>query len=227
MFLKNLKRVIFYSYYPSKIWSFEIYTALKKLNILNGDIIDAPCGSGIIIYWLLKKKCLAKFNLIDISNENIQLAKEFLNNCVFPNQLDIQQENLYNLKEIKSNDTWLLINSLYLLPDLGKLMSIIKNRAEYLLGIFPYLDKKNYECYKSKFSSENININGMSAAETLNFFKLNGYNLIEKKDIIHIPFYCYFSKKRLVNFFLSQFFFLLEKIYKKDSYYWMGVFKRE
>ncbi len=66
-------------------------------------------------------------------------------------------------------------------------MSIIKDRAEYLVGIFPYIRiKKIMSAINQIFLVIILILMECQSAETLNLFKSNGFNLIEKKG--HHPY---------------------------------------
>jgi len=218
-----------YRQYPQKIWASEIITLLNEIGISEKGIIDAPCGNGIISYWLLMNKIKTQFFLYDISEERCAIAKKIIKKYDKDNRVKVESKNIYELEKFEQKNIWLLINSLYLLDDLDNLLHIIRDTAnsEYVIGIFPYLNKRNYECLKKADPSiEGININTMTANETIDFFSANGYELCKKKDITCIPIYCY-ARNPFVQIILSPFFNLLDRFLRNNNgYYWVASFKR-
>lgn len=228
--LKIIEELWRYRTYPHKKWADEIYSILNKhLNTTGCSIIDAPCGNGVITYWLLKKGIASNFLLIDLAEKGIQIAKNNLVTLTSSQQIEIINADIYRTNSLRSDDIWLLINSLYVFNDLTKLMEVMKKRVNFIIGIFPYLDRKNYLCLKKlRPVVEKINYSGMSAGDTIDFFSKQGYKMLQKKDITFIPFYCHRLNRPLLKFIISQLYIQMDNFYRnKNGYYWLGVFKRE
>ena len=161
----KIPNFLFYYRYPQNLWAKKIFKVISKLHFNEKiKIIDAPCGDGIITYWL-KKKLQNEFELYDISEEQIKIAQERLDlSCIY--KCDISNLKLDN----KYSNIWLLINSLYLLNDVKQI--ILNNKSiDYIIGVFPNIREMNYHCYKTSINSK-INTNEMDIDETISFFGL-------------------------------------------------------
>jgi len=137
----NIWDIVFH-HYPQYNWAQALTDELKILPIRKEDVFfDAPCGNGVISYWLKKNFPRQKFELNDKS--------AFFSKIVYlwsakNKNIQFKQNDLYNLPHSrKANDIWLLINSLYLFVNPRALIQNQKNRFKYIIGIFPYLEKQN------------------------------------------------------------------------------------
>lgn len=218
---------LIYSFrYPQFLWSKRISKILRGISKKHeiNLVIDAPCGDGIISYWLPRQ-----YNklLVDINENNIKKAKNLL-----PNNNSIYQDDLYNIKNnLKSNHkltVWMLINSLYLLPDITKLAGLLKDTSKYVIGIFPYQEHENYLHFGKRNYLESININIMSKEETISYFEINDFKNTYCEDLTFISNHKYKSNSGLINYFLGKLFIFLDFIApKKKGAYWLGVFEKE
>ena len=99
--------------------------------------------------------------------------------------MDYRIEDIFEF-HIEGNDhTWLLINSLYCLPDSDKLISGAKDKFKYVIAVFPDVKSANYKYFIKK----NPNFSNPSAIESKSnntkvaFHKWNGFF-----DAIKLPF---------------------------------------
>jgi len=225
-YLKNLLRNIFPSYYtrvlyysyPQYIWAKEIKKILNRINNPDFTIIDAPCGDGIISYWL-EKSFKNDFELYDISLKAIEKAKENIKGVkIFCN--DVANIPANNKKAI-----WLLINSFFLLSDIEDSIQKLRNRVDYIICIFPELTSKDFLLWK-KENPDYFHPNEMNFDDTVLFFANQGYQLYYQKKTIKISHY----SKRLSLFYplylrifnLCEFFFSARKSYSFN----LVVFKK-
>lgn len=213
---------IIYHKYPQYIWAGEINDFMESglIKGLKGrKIIDIPCGSGIISFWLKKKNPELDFELYDCDEKKIKFAKTFIGD------LTIAQKDVYEYSSDRNNDIWLFINSLYCLPDAEELLDRMKAHMEYVIGIFPYIDHPNYRTYIESRSGS-INPSEMNKAKTIELFRKNGYNLLKEKDVTFLCFYRIKSQVvRKPGLYLLGFF---DRFYRnKAGAYWIALFGPE
>jgi hypothetical protein len=210
----------FYYRYPQYLWAKEIKNILKSdiiPDIHSKNIIDAPCGDGVISFWV-KKSLKNPFYLYDIEKSRIQIAQKNIKGAT------IVEKNIFNLNLDSKNNVWLFINSLYCLPDKEMLLENMADQMEYILAIFPYTNHLNYKTFFLQ-NPGFINPSEMDKDQTILFFKEFHYNLILTKDITHISFY-----KKYFPFFnsiINKLYILSKRFSKnKPGAYWIGVFKK-
>lgn len=208
----------YYFRYPQYIWASEIYSILKGIDKLNERrIVDAPCGDGIISFWLKRKLKNLQFELYDLSEECVEIARRFIPdvNIICKDIFDVETKN-------RTEDVWLFINSLYCLKDGEMLIGRYSERMSYIIAVFPYIDHPNYHCFFKK-NPDFINYSEMDQGQTIQLFRKHGYDLSFEKNVIHIPYYCYRNfrgKLMLLN--------IIDRFFKANSgAYWISLFKRE
>lgn len=228
--VKIFRFVAFLRYYtyPGYLWAKEIHSLLPALIPNSSVILDAPCGDGIISYWLIKYHIKSNsFELYDISKKAIEKARHLIisQDTKIAKNIKICRQDVFQIEsKNKSEDTWLLINSLYCLPNIDELIDKFYDRIKFIIGIFPYIDHKNHKCFFRQFPNFK-NISEMNDVGTINFFKKHNYNLIEKKDITFISYFCFRNKYifRIVSPILN----IVDKFaHKQKGSYWIGVFER-
>ena len=133
--------------YPQAIWSDKIIELLNKNNILNSieNIYDVPGGFGAIAY-NMSKKIDRKYFIIDIDKNKINFAKKHISK----NKMVIKQDYLENIV-FNPKSLWLLINSFYLLENVNVVLDKHKSNIDYVVGLFPYTNSKNYYFFKKKY----------------------------------------------------------------------------
>lgn len=202
--------------YPQYLWAKEVYIILQKYNLLGRrTLIDAPCGNGVISYWLHKKFNINRIELIDNSEKQIGIAKKYLPS------MDISCEDILKLgSNSNEDDIWLFINSLYCLNDGELIINHMKKRSEYIIGIFPHIDHMNYKIFFEK-NPNFKNPTELNVSDTISLFNSSGYDLLCKKSITHFPFYKYnYRGSRIV-------FNLFDKLFSgRKGAYWISLFKR-
>lgn len=211
--------------YPQIIWSKEILLFLKKSSDYYKErIVDAPCGNGIIGY--VVHKGLPKSNLILLDND------PNLYNSIYAikgENVEIRVEDIFNLNLNSEHNTWLLINSLYCLPDSNKLISENRKYFEYVVAIFPRIQSRNFKHF-SKKNPNFPNPSVKSIQKTIDLFHENSYQILYKKNITRIPFHIwndFFDRYKLTFFLKNYVYNMLDKIlFFLPGHYTIIAFKR-
>ena len=210
-----------YFYYPQYRWAKRL-CALLPPYLTDGDtqIVDAPCGDGVISYWLLRSGRFAhRFQLFDRSPESIAQVERFT--AGHPAATAAACDIFTIPAAEPRRDVWLLVNSLYLLPEIDRLVAQMRPRFRVIIGIFPHLDRPNIRYYIRR-TGRDENINRMNVAETVAFFARHGYRLEHREDLGFI------SQFRWSGPGLRRLFNLLEPLAgKRQGNYWLGVFVRD
>lgn len=212
--------------YPHYHWVGAIEKVLSNAGLGNDvTFVDAPCGVGGISYWLIKRKIGTRYELLDISERAIQIAKPLQAWSERRGvEMSIDCKDIFDLdNSTPSNDVWLLINSLFLLPDADRLVEHMSNRAEHIVGLFPHIDRRNYLQYVAR--KPRTNTNPLNQEDTIAFFKSHGYQLREKQDVTFIPFYC--IPTNILRFVAIHFLNPIEYVVpKREGFYWVGLFSK-
>jgi hypothetical protein len=197
------KKLKLFFVYPQYIFAKHICKLIFR-NIDTDDInfIDAPCGNGVISYWMSKYLPNSKFNLYDIDKNSIDTFNTVNTNLnIVTEQKDIVDIDI-DINHKKTN-ILLLINSLYLLTERD---SFIENLTgvDYIVGVFPNINGKNFDCFLNYIYKNEFEIDAMTVEQTNVFFKEKGYEMIEGSYIISNNFYCMKFKRimrRVLIFF--------------------------
>lgn len=224
MFSKLLKKtsILIYFRFPQYIWAKKIcYIINEKVELKEFDLFDAPCGDGIVSYWVNKSHQGKNFILCDISRDKITAAKKYL----AEKNMEIYEGDIFDI-DLKNNSyIWLLINSVYLIQNIDVLINKLSGYCPYIIAIFPHIDHENYSYFKKK-NPEFVNHYEMNVDETIRFFSKNDYEVIYKEDLISIPFHKY-SSNPAIKFFWGMIFNCVDRFIKnKNKAYWIAVFKR-
>ena len=123
--MNNLTATLRYYRYPQHAWAFHVSNALK-LYSRSEKVIDACCGDGIISYWLAHWHPETQFIGIDLEH-NEDACSWIKQKC--PN-LDFIQGDINNEIPAYKGSTLLIINSLFVIPDTERLISLFS-------GLFP------------------------------------------------------------------------------------------
>ncbi len=218
--------VKFWRFYrhPVQRWAYEIRDVLDQLPIGDATVVDAPCGDGVIAYWLIKQGVGRKYELYDLSSRLTDRAAQMID---WPksNRFDLRVEarDIHDIPlDGRTNDIWLLINSLFLLPDIDRMMERMRSRAKTIIAIFPIITSKNYQRFIAQ--SPEMNTNEMGKDEITAFFDKHGYTLEQTRDINCISLNYFRSKyaKMAGSYFLNP----IEPLIPKEPCYWLGVFSR-
>lgn len=215
-----------YYRYPAQHWAADIRNILAESSDNQVTIIDAPCGDGVITYWLIKGRVGQRFELYDLSERAVTAAQKITDwKKASQFELRVEQRNIHDLPvDQGKNDVWLLINSLFLLPDIDQLLGRMRRRAKTIIGVFPRITSENYKCYAAQ--SPGTNINEMGQDETIEFFAKHGYRLQQKHEFCYVPI-LYFKSKymRLAASYLVN---PIERLFpRREACYWLGVFSRD
>jgi len=217
MFLRRIKRGFIY---PKFIWAREITALLQKnIKTFPSIMVDAPSGEGIISYWLSQNFPSIHFELYDISKESIDQAKLLLPNS------KIEIRDVFSIPIYKAEEIWLLINSVFLLPDVGHLLNRMKPRFKYIVGLFDNIESNNFKLYYKKHPEykATVLLRTMSKNEIEEFFSNYGYRLVSYRYVTFLPF-LHLPKSSIH----SLFYFLLDPFLKNRHKwaYWIGLFER-
>lgn len=215
------KAFLDYYIYPQYTWAKEISKIFKSgiiKNFENRNIIDAPCGQGVISYWLKKEHSQQDFFLYDIDDKMLDKAKRNIKNATINNQ------NIFDLRTEREDNIWLFINSLYCLPEGEKLINSISSQMQYVIAVFPYIEHKNYKAfYAANPDFKNPSQLGMDG--TFSLFEQNGYKTILKKDLTYISYHL--IKPSFVKKALKRALTLFDKIWSKNNpAYCLAVFEK-
>jgi trans-aconitate methyltransferase len=173
-----------YYRHPQYLWTAPLRQILETvLPDSDGTVIDAPCGDGIITYWLSRHSRGASFELYDRSAGSLSHVRRYQ-----PHLSHVVQADMDDLPTREADSIWLLINSLYLLPDAGRIVERLRPRMKHVLAVFPYTDHANYRAYFRRHPGES-NVSAMSRPETLAFMAAHGYEMIEASDATYLPFH--------------------------------------
>ena len=211
-----------YYRYPQYIWAQEINGILGSgliRDLPSRKIVDAPCGDGIISFWVRKKHPNLNFDLYDLDES---LVKRAQNNC--PNT-SASVQSIFDISLDGESNIWMLINSLYCLPDKEALLNHLVGNVEYIVGVFPHTDHINYQAFLEK-NPEFKNTSAMGQAATIKFFSDYGFKRVFLKDVGFIPQYARsgfrlpWITKRALNF--------VDRFYShRKACYWLAVFEKD
>ena len=209
-----------YYYYPQYPWAKRLGMLLRPyLQDPATAVVDAPCGDGVITYWMLRSGHFKNpFELFDLSPELIAKAQTI--RAAYP-QLTATSADIGAIPVAgRSADLWLLVNSLYLLPDIDGLVDRVRPRFRTVVGVFPYIDRENYRRYL-QFTERWENANAMEDAETVRFFARHGYRLDHREDATHLSQYRWNVRgaRRFLN--------VLDPLFQgRPGNYWLAIFSR-
>ncbi len=210
-----------YFYYPQYRWARRLRALLPSyLTDRAAVIVDAPCGDGVISYWLWRSGKIAhSFELYDRSPQQIAKAQRFAGSR---SAVRAEARDIFAIESSEHRaDVWLLVNSLYLLPDIDRLVAKMRLRFRVIIAVFPYLDRANYRYYRQRIGCDE-NVNGMSDEDTVAFFARHGYRLDHREDAAPLSQhrFSFPGLRRLLN--------VLEPLARGGSgNYWIGVFVRD
>ena len=214
--------------YPYYHWGKAFHSLLCEADVAeNATIVDAPCGDGVVTFWLVKNGVKRTFEMYDLAERDVNRARK-LTEWPSAKSCDIQVSccdiHTIALPAGRTRDVWFLINSLFLLPDIDQLMERMRPRIEHIIGLFPDVNSKNYRCYKKRNPS--MNANEMDRDQISEFFGRHGYATKTTVDASFIPHHCIqpMRVQQITRYGLNPFGNLVSK---KDPCYWAALFTRE
>ncbi|MBN2487378.1 MAG: methyltransferase [Bacteroidales bacterium] len=217
-----MKAFFDYSIYPQVVWAKEINQILNSSLLKNSNnytIVDAPCGNGVITYWVKKKQKNRKFLLYDIDERLLDIVNKNLKGVSWYNA------DIFKLNLETSENIWLFINSLYCLPEGEKLIETMSKQMKYVIAVFPYIGHPNYKAFLAA-NPDFKNPSAMTEPETLALFEKYGYKTILKKGCTFISYHkirptiLLKASKRLLA--------PIERLWGKNSpAYWLAVFEKQ
>ena len=211
--------------YPAQRWTVDIREILSQRSLENKTIIDAPCGDGVITYWLMKAGLGKRYELYDLSERAIAVAGRIGDwSKAKPFEMHVECQDIFKIPVDRgTDDVWLFINSLFLLPNIDELMSRMRPRAQTIIAVFPQITSQNYKGFVSQAPGRNISEMGQD--ETIAFFAKHGYLLSDQRDFCYVPILRLKSKyTRLAASYLVN---PIERLFpRQEACYWLGVFDR-
>lgn len=214
-----------YYRYPSYQWAMAIRQVLSEFSLDTATLIDAPCGDGVISYWLMRHGLGRRYELYDLSARSVAICRRLpSSHAARNNQLTIQVKDIHDIPvEGAANDIWLLINSLYLLPDVDRLVAHMRPRVQTVIGVFPNTASANYRRYTAR--SPATNIHEMGREETVSFFARHGYQVGAQQDLCYVPLNLIESNqlRKAASVLVTPW---ADWFPKKEANYWMAVFSR-
>lgn len=211
--------------YPQYLWCKEIISALEKLNLDANNFIDAPCGNGIISYWLQKHLDQANFQLMDIDENSIAEANHLADGN---RQLEVSLGDIYTFSTPydREETVFLLINSLFLLPETEKLLSIIHKSSAHSVVILPHIEHKNFRTFYKKRPTYPLHYyESMSNVDQL--FRDNGFTLLYSKEICNIAHHT-LPKLPIIYSLLLKICNLIEpRLRTKSPAYYLLIYKND
>lgn len=182
-------------------------------------VVDVPCGSGVVSYWLRRAFPDLQLRLYDIDPANVTIAQKHFGGS------NVGRADLYSLNLPQANNVWLLINSLYCLPEVHTLVRTMSRQMEYVFGVFPHLGTKNIRAYLAEPGAVDPNL--MSQAATVGLFGENGYEVLYQKDITRIAYLSSRVRKWPWGFWWRKTFNLTDRFaILTGPYYWLALFRR-
>lgn len=210
--------------YPQNIWASEIVKILKSnVDYTSGKIVDAPCGNGIIGNLVSKEFDTSKILLLD-NDSSLSKSPYVINE-----KIDYRIEDIFNFKIDGKDNTWLLINSLYCLPNSEVLISGNRDRFKYIIAVFPNIESSNYK-YFTKKHPEFSNPSSKDIKSTIELFNQSGYIVVSQKKITKLAFHKWnnvFDRLKFPLIFKNIIYLTFEKIlFFISGHYTIIAFKR-
>jgi trans-aconitate methyltransferase len=208
-----------YYRYPQYEWASVIHEQLRSLELDAAQaVIDAPCGDGIVSFWLRRKLPAQKIVLNEMDEALLaQAGSAVARASVVPG-------DIHQLEVAGSDNVWLFVNSLYLLPKPEHLLRKLSPSASVIIGVFPYLDHPNYRSFQRAFPDFD-NCSAMTEQETDQLFAQAGFALAKKVELTAIAYhglrvpYCNFLITRILNLVSAL-------MPRRRCAYWLGVYQR-
>ncbi len=177
----------FFHKYPQNIWANAIISLFKNGTVKADPfscLYDAPCGNGIIgnlVFKGLKNK-----KMIMLDNDERLLQSPYIQ--IDDPNFKYTVGDIFAYEPEGTDNVWLLINSLYCLPDTEKLLVSKKIFFKFIIGIFPDIESSNFTYFRKK-NPEFKNPSLMDKDQTIAFFLKVGYKPVFSKRICKMPFH--------------------------------------
>lgn len=213
--------------YPQASWAIQIVKTLKAIGIKPSmSIVDAPCGNGIIAY--LVKKSMPENEIFAFDIDEKSLESKYLKDATVPIvswKADVFKEGISG-----SNNVWLLVNSIYCLPESQSLIDLNKPFYKWIVAIVPDISKSNFKYFTSRHP-EFDNSGMMSLDNTIDLFNINGYELVVKRGLTRVPFHKWnerMNKLMIPPILRNLIFNLIDKLsFYRDHQYQLLAFLRK
>lgn len=206
--------------YPQYQWARAVRRHLNQMpQLTDRTLVDAPCGDGTFGYWISRWYCDRRLEFCDVDAAALTQLRERIPTAARVELCDIRELKIEGTKNL-----WLLVNSLYLLPQIDRVLSRLRPHMSEIVGIFPHLDHANYRCF-IRTNPDFGNPFAMSQEKTVTFFSAHGYDLRSSEDLTPVPYHCW--RLPYLNWMLRRCFVLMDPVLPlKRGAYWLGIFER-
>jgi hypothetical protein len=213
--------------YPACQWARQIGCILRRIQVTDETtLIDAPCGDGIISYRLMLSGVGNRYELCDTSERAVARARAmFTKRFVGRREVSIQVRDIFDMPlGNRHDDVWLLVNSLFLLPDIPTLVRRMRARVKHVVGVFPHTNTADYRSYLAR--RPDVNTFPMNQQETIEFFAGQGYTLLESQQTSYVGLR--FIRSGYIRLLASYAVNPLERFFPRtQAQYWIGAFVRD
>jgi hypothetical protein len=216
-----------YGRYPGHHWGRDIGEILGRIGVGDATIIDAPCGDGVVTWWVMRSGVGQRFEAYDIAESSVAVASRMQDWARARSlELRVERRDVHDMPaDGPADDVWLLINSLYLLDDIDALIERMRPRVGTIVGVFPHIDSADYRQWLTWSPDEVVNVNEMDEPATIDFFARHGYRLEERRDFCRVRMSHLKSKYVRLAAMLA-----VDRIEgllpQREACYWLGVFRR-
>ena len=174
---------IFYWRYPQATWASHVRGMLQRAGLTEGQaVVDAPCGDGIVSWWL-EARLRSPMEAWDLDTPWLATARRRLRRTT------VRTCDLRTVEVAAGDDAWVLVNSLYCLPDVEAIVARMRPRFRHVVGVFPRLDHRNHACFLRR-NPGYATASPMDEDGTLRLFERQGYTLREKREVGAIAHHC-------------------------------------
>gem|GEM_PF-2290704 len=165
--------------YPQSIWAKHIIAWLKQNHVANTNMVDAPCGNGLMGYLMAQTFKDSNVLLLDIQ----------------PSLSDSPYVNAQNLKpqvadlhtvSIPQSDVWLMINSLYCLDHATTILQQHSKSFKTIVFVLPLIERFNYKYFMKKnpgFTNPSV----MSKEQLKAVMSEQGFSTCYTSEMVKLP----------------------------------------
>lgn len=210
-----------YLRYPQRGWACTIALWMRELSLTDRRYVDAPCGDGIVSYWLARELHEARIEARDLSSQATALAAMGL--CPWRTRVQVQQGAICDLATDSGNDVWLLINSLFLLPDPYGEIARLRLRFEYIVIVIPDIHARNYELYMRRSNAQR---NPHALEPSMLNRKLSDLGYAEQRSTYLSPYASYAFDQPGLRRLAPPLLALMDPGPVSKGNYWLGLYRR-
>ena len=210
--------------YPHKPWAREILQILDCVHEPEATIVDAPCGSGVISYWLQRWRPTWNLELLDLSEEAVHLARQRIPRL--KNAIRCADVRHIPLRSRSNRDVWIIVNSLFLLDDVQGLIRSNRGRFRQVVVFCDDLERSNYRAiYRDRPWLDGVCQRGVLDQPCVRgLIDRCGYEPVETRGCTFLPSYALGENPASLMALggLDAF----ARLCSLPANYWIGVFRR-